>query len=282
MKKRIFLGLLFCFVTIINALAQEKVATPEEIAKFYKTKTCVVLNDYVFNNYNAKIKEAVTQNWTITEYEFISMAEFKTRCKDENYSFLLQTKVAFNDDLSASYSYLSLALGEKSGNLERMPDLCSFPLSYYDVDYEKYDYKLGAIVLFMQNHVKITKDNPDLNKNNIIQFYNKNLESMSGKTLYLLKDELAEDVNTEAEIKKYYDGKIKFVEPEDIENAIKNKEKDIVFLHKVGPPEDATYKVRCFKLIIGAADGILYYSDFHKITDKDVDGLLKSDFKKMK
>ncbi len=276
------LGILFFLFATKLLVAQESVATPEQIEKFYKTKTCVVLNDYAFISYNTKIKEAVEKYWTITEYEYISMTEFKTRCKDDNYSFLIATKVNFDDDPMVGYSYLSLALGDKSGLLTKMPDLCSFPLSYYDVDYEKYDYKLGAIVLFMQNHVKITRDNPKLNKTTILQFYNKNLESMSGKTLYVIKDELASDVDTEAEIKKSYSGKVKIVEAEEIEEAIKNQDKNVVFLHKVGPPEDSERKARCYKLILGASDGLLYYSDYHKITDKNVDAILKSDFKKMK
>lgn len=283
MKIKLMLISAICFLLVINKIqAQEAVASKEDIEKFYQTTTCVVMTDDIFNTYNSKIKAAVEQNWTITDYEFITMDEYKKRNSNPDYSFLISTRILFDDEgTQASYSFLSVVLSDISQNLNTMPDLCSFPLSYYDVDYDKYDYKFPAILLFMQNHINITRDNPNLSTKNIIQFYNKNIESLSGKTLYVIKDELAEEVNTISEIKNFYDGEVKIVEMEEIEEAIENNE-EIVFLHKVGPPEDGDVKARCYKLIIGADDGKLYYFDWHKINDKKPDGLLKSDFKKMK
>jgi hypothetical protein len=284
MKTKLFIfAQLFLIIITVKVIAQEAVSTPENIAKFYETTTCIVLNDDIFNTYNTRIKDAVEQNWTITDYEFVSMADYSKRNSNPEYSFLIPTRLMFDDEgTQASYSFLSVVLSDISQNLNTMPDLCSFPLSYYDVDYDKYDYKLPAILLFMQNHINLTRDNPDLDSKNIIQYYNKNTESMSGKTLYIIKEELAEDVNTLSEIKEYYSGPVKIVTMEEIEEAIENNEEDVIFLHKVGPPEDSDDKARCFKLILGADDGKLYYFDYHKINDKNPDGLLKSDFKKMK
>lgn len=283
MKTKFFILIVFYAIFIANNLkSQETVATAEQIAAFYKTTTCVVLTDDIFNTYNSEIKTAIEQNWTITDYEFISTSEFEDRSSNSEYSFLIYTQIFFKDeDTQASYSFLSLVLNVKSGDINKMPDLCSFPLSYWEVDYDKYDYKFGSIVLFMQNHVNLTKENPDLNSKNIIQHYNKNTEDMTGKTLYVIKEELSSDVNTINKIKEYYDGEVKIVTSEEIKEAIENKDEDIIFLHKVGPPEDSSDKARCFKLILGAADGKLYYYDHHKINDKNPDGLLKTDFKKM-
>jgi len=283
MKTKFFLLILISAIFFSDKVsAQTSVATPEQIAKFYKTTTCVVLNDDIFNTYNTKIKDAITQNWTITPYEFITLTEFDDRKHESIYSFLVPTQIYFDDEgTQASYSFLSVVLGDKTQNLNTMPDLCSFPLSYYDVDYDKFDYKLGSIVLFMQNHINLTRDNSDLNSKNIIKYYNKNTESMSGKTLYVIKEELTSDVNTLSKIKEYYSGTVKIVTSEVIQEAIENEDENIIFLHKVGPPEDSNDKARCYKLIIGASDGVLYYSDYHKITDKAPDGLLESDFKNM-
>jgi hypothetical protein len=70
------------------------------------------------------------------------------------------------------------------------------------------------------------------------------------------------------------------VTKEEIEQAIKDRRDDIVFLHKVGP-EGTKMNARCYKIIIGAGDANFYYFDYHKITDKNPDGFLASDFKKL-
>jgi hypothetical protein len=67
---------------------------------------------------------------------------------------------------------------------------------------------------------------------------------------------------------------------EDIEQAIKDRDEDVVFLHKVGP-EGTKMDARCYNVIIGAADANFYYFDYHKISDKSPDGFLESDFKSL-
>lgn len=280
MKKTIFI--LLCLFAYINSNAQTVIATPEQIKAYENTKLCIVYDDNIFNAYNNEIEAAVKQNWTQSEYEFIKMSEFKKRRKDPNYSFLIKTKVIFESDRDlTAYTFLSLLLGGRYNSVDDMPTLCSFPLSYYDVDYDKYIYKLGALVLFVQNHMELVMEKPELADKNIVQYYNKNVEEIDNKTLYVLKDELAPEVNTISKIKKIYDGDVKIVEQSEIHKKIKNKNSDALFLHKVGPPKGGN-KARCFKLIMGAADGKLYYTNYHKIkTGKRPDGLLKKDFKKL-
>ena len=281
MKKTILLLFVVLFYSS-TLFSQKAVATQEQLEKFYKTKTYVVFDDDIFNTYNSAIKEAVEMHWTITEYEFLSMAEFQKKRFKSGNSFLIRTKVFSEDNpKGTSYTFLSLVLGGEYSTVNDMPDICSFPLSYYDVDYDKYDYKMPALVLFIQNHVELTKNNPKLNKTNIIRHYNKNAENITGKTLYLQKDELASNVNSVQKIKKYYSGNVKIVSAEEIHDKIVEKNANSVFLHKVGPPKGSNDKDRCYKLIIGAEDGKLYYSDYHKITIKNEDGMLKSDFKKL-
>ena len=109
---------------------------------------------------------------------------------------------------------------------------------------------------------------------------NDNIKDIKGKTLYLLENELAKEVNSVARIRKIYPYKFKIVTKEEIEEAIKNREGNIVFLHKVGP-EGTKLNARSYKIIIGAGDANFYYFDYHKINDKKPDGFLTSDFKKL-
>lgn len=54
----------------------------------------------------------------------------------------------------------------------------------------------------------------------------------------------------------------------------------LFFLHKVGP-EGTKLDARSYKIIIGAADANFYYFDYHKISGKNPDGFLESDFKNL-
>jgi len=280
MKKLWILVLILFIVSSINA--QDVVATQEQVNKFFKTKTYVVYDDNIFNTYNDQIKKSVELNWNITPVAFITTAEFEKLKSDVNSSFLIRTKITFDDDKNfVAYTFLSLLLGGNFGSVNNMPTLCSFPLSYYNVDYDRYIYKLGSITKFMQNHMILCRENPNLTSKNIIQYYNNNVENIGSKTLYVLTDELDSDVNTESKIAAVYKGKVVLTETEEIEKLIADKDPDALFLHKVGAPEDSDQKSRCFKLIMGAADGKLYYTDHHKINEKNGDGFLKSDFKKL-
>ncbi len=269
--------ILFAFFTN----AQKNVAKPDEIKAFFKTKTLVVLDESPFAEYNIVIKDAVKKSWKLTEFDFISNAEYEQKRKDPQYSFLTIDKVYFEKDKSkAQYEFLCLSLGGKYKTTSDMPQLCTVPLSYYGVDEETYTYKIPTLVNFIQNHVLLTSQNKELNPGNIISYYNKNLKSVKNKTFYVLKNELGPNVNTESKIKKVYPYKFKIVTREEIEEAIKTENDNIVFLHKIGP-EGTKKKARCYNLIMGAKDAKLYYFEYHMISDKKPDGFTIKDFKKL-
>ncbi len=280
--KKFFFCLLIIFIPVIS-ISQIPVATHQQVKAFYDTKTMVVLEGGMLSMYNPKIQEVVKKFWKATDYKFISMDEFDQKKNNPDYSFLMLVKINYykEDRVDTEYSFLSLMLGKKGAReVNDLPDLCSFPLAYADVDQDSYLYKLGAAVKFMQRHVKNTLDNPDLNTDNIIRHYMKNTEAIEGKTLYLLADDMEDDIDTPREVKKYYDGKVEFVTPEKIEQAIDNSNADVVFLHKVGPGPRSK-KARCFKLIVGADNAELYYFKFHKINRRKPDGFLVKDLRKL-
>lgn len=280
MKKLIVITAFLMFA--FSGFSQSTVATQEQLEAFFKTKTLVVAQDNPLLDYNVKIKEAVKNTWTLTEYDFITYKEFDEKREDPKYSFLVVTEVMFSKDKTkAKYNFLSLLLGGKYRKLKDMPDICSVPLSYVNVEEEKYVYKLGIILQFIQSHVKLTRDNPKLKSSNIIRYYNKNLKTDRDKILYVIEDELSEQVNTLEKIKKYYPYQVKIVTREEAEKAIDSKEKNVVFFHKIGP-EGTRMIARCWKLVIGVKDAKLYYFNYHVIDKKKKpDGFLAKDFKKL-
>ena len=276
--------LIFVFCMAISSLmlsAQSYVPTADDINRFFNTKTMVVLLDNPLLEYNMIIKEVMEQEWTITPFEYISFAQFEELRKDPQYSFLYMSQVTFeHDKTDAKYRFLHLSLGGDYFRKDQMPDIASVPLAYYSVDEDNYNYKLAILVRFIQNHALLIKEHPEIVSANVLQHYNDNIKDIKQKTLYVLEEELAPDVNSTARIKKVYPYKFRIVTKEDITEAIKNRDDNVVFLHKVGP-EGTKINARCYKVVIGAADANFYYFDYHKISSKDPDGLLEKDFKKM-
>ena len=275
---------LFCslfFLVCIHLHAQEYIPTAADIKHFPQTKTMMVLEDNPMCEYNLTLTDLTPFEWNITPHDFLPWKNFDAQKKDRSLSFLILNKVTFEKDKSnARYLFMSLLLGGNAKGLSDMPDLCSVPLAYYGAQDETYVYKTGIFLRFIQNHVKVITENPDVATKNIMEYYNKNVQKLEGKTLYLIAEELAKDVNTEAKIKSVYDGPVKLVAKEDIQKAIADKNPDVVFLHKVGPGRNLP-NARCYKILVGAADAQFYYFDYHKIDGKSPDGFLASDFKKL-
>jgi len=278
--KKVLITLIFSGM-ILSAGAQGYVPSAEDVNTFFTTKTLVILESNPLNEYNAIIKKVMEQEWNITEFDFIPEKEFDAKRMDAQYSFIYMSHVTFeNDKTDASYRFLHLSVGGDYYRLNEMPDIASVPLAYFDVEEERYAYKLAILVRFLQNHAKLIHEHPEIISANVFKHYNDNIKDIREKTLYLLEEELAPSVNSEAEIKKVYPFKFELVTMEDIEQAIKDRDPDIVFLHKVGP-EGTKKDARSYKVIIGAADANFYYFDYHKISEKNPDGFLETDFRNL-
>lgn len=270
-------GLLF-----LGAIAQDN--TPvnmKHVEQFFKTKTYIVLDDNPLSDYNFKIQENIKKYWTVTPYEFIDQETFNLKRTDPNNSFIILSETVFiKDKLQARYDFFSLLLGGNYSIVKKMPVLGAIPIGYTGAPQESSMYKLGAILKFLQAHVYLLKDHPEMLENdNMFKFYNDNQKSIKDKTLYLIKEEQAPALNSKSKIAPYYPYKIEFVTRKELEEAIDQEKEGIVFLHKVGP-EGTKKKARCYNMIIGT-DKILYYFDWHMISAKKPDGLLESDYKKL-
>ena len=279
--KRITLFVLMVTSVFTGAFSKDHLPSEEDYKAFLKSKTLVVMDTNPMSDFNFKIKEVMEDVWNLTDYDFISQKEFEDKKGDPSYSFLLSTTVTFSmDKTKARYTFLSLLMGKSETEVRDLPDLCSIPLSYLRVEDDSYAYKMEAFVRFIQDHVNLMIAQPELIKANVFKYYNKNIKSLKDKTLYLVKDDLASNVNTLSKINNLYPYDVKLVTQEEVEQALKRKDPNIVILHKVGP-EGTKYKARCYKILVGAADSRFYYFDYHMISKKKPDGLLDRDLKQM-
>lgn len=260
---------------------REHLPSEEDLEVFHATKTYIVLQDNPMSDYNLEIKDAVKQYWDITEYEFLAFDDFLKRSRDTNASFLYTATVSFEKDKSDTrYTFLCLSLGGDHATLDQMKDIVNIPLSYYGVDEDSYSYKLGTLVHFMQKHVRMITEHPEMISQNVFNEYNDNMSAITGKTLYVIEEELENTIGSEARFRSVYPHAFKFVTREEVKEAIMNRDEDVVFLHKVGP-EGKKLKARVYKILIGAGDSDFYYFDYHKVNAKKPDAFLEDDLKKL-
>lgn len=278
MKKAVIIVALGLF---FGNLMSQTVPTPEELERFYSTKTLVVLDNNPMNEFNYIVKDVLKQEWSITDYEFITESEMEEKRLDPQYSFFYTRDISFErDDTDAKYKFMFVSLGGDYNRENQMPDIAAVPLSFANVDADSYTYKLAILVRFLHNHILKLQDNPDLLGNNAFKGYNDNMDQVKTKTLYVIESELAKEVNSLKRIKQNYSHDVRIVTKEEITEAIEEKKEDVVFLHKVGP-EGTKLNARCYKFIVGANDAQLYYFSMHKISSRNPDGILAKDFKQL-
>jgi hypothetical protein len=277
-----YYALLLLLIPFIQLQAQrEYLPTQEDLAHFHTTKTYVVLESNPLSYYNIEIQDAVEKFWDITESEFIQMADFAEKSKDENASFLYLAGVSFEKDRSNTrYQFLCLSLGGDRVSIDDLRDVANIPMSYYGTDADHFAYKLPIMVRFLQFHVRLITEDPSIVDANVYNYYNKNMADVRGKTLYLVEEELARDVNSLSKIRAIYPGEVQLLDRESIKELIMAEDEDAVILHKVGP-ENKDMTARVYKILIGAADAKFYYFDYHRSNNKKPDAFLESDFKKL-
>lgn len=281
--KKVVLACVLALTTLF-ASAQTSVGTPEQLDQFMKTTTYVVLENNPMLQYNHLIKETVEKHWDLTPFEFVTFSteEFEKARLDPTKSFLIVNKMFFErDKTKAKYNYLCVQLGGDYEFVNQMPDIAQVPIAYDGIEEDFYAYKLGMLCRFLQSHIKLTQEHPELNSKNILKFYYKNMTAdVKEKTLYVTKSDLAKGFNSMKQIKAVYPGKVELKTKEEVQAAIDSHDENVVFVHKVGP-EGAKRKARCYNTIVGASDAKLYYFSYHMISDKAPEGLTQKDWKKL-
>lgn len=267
----------FGFLSIFS-LANNPLATKEQVGMFKNSKTCVVIEGGM-SFFNAPVKDAVQKYWKSTQYEFIDQGEFEIRKKNPGYSFILRMDGAYDKDpAGVSYSYISLVLGDPSGNLTMMPEFCSIPLSYSGDNDADYEYAMPAIIKFMQIHLRnLEKDRLPISLNGL-RYYNKT--GFKDKVLLFIEDKMAPNADSPDKIKKVSNNKVKLLDIDQMQQELNTNPSNSLFHFHVGPPNGGGAG-KCFEMLFDI-EGNLYYYNSRRITNDNADGFNLNDFNKIK
>lgn len=275
------LTLLLLSVSTLLLSGQAPFPNKDEIRQFTGSKTCVVLEQDQFSSYNVFIKEAVKSYWTLTPYELIDVQEFNKRRRDPAYSFIVLTQTNYEKDKANTvFNFLNLLQGKNVSKLGELPEICAIPLSFAGEDDYEYNYKFGAILLFMQKHARMIAEDPSLTGRRYLRYYNKNVPGVRNRKILIKQEDLAPAIASIDQIKAIYPHDVEIVTEEEIVKAISEKTPNTLMLHKVGPVEERDEGL-CFKMLIGTDDSDMYYYHQHKITKSDPNGMLPADLKRL-
>lgn len=265
----------------MQAFSQIKIpmGNKSEVEKFYKTTTYVVMKNEFMSDYNDAIKAAVEKHWTATPVKYVKASEFEKLRHDDDKSFLV-INIAYFDGDDARFEFLILSLGgSKHKTVNDMPTLCAVPLCYYDdEDEDKYTYKLGAMLKHCQTHVALCREHPELTKETILDYYTANTGNLAGKKLYLLKNDVSDDLRSNSALKSAYPN-AEFATAEQIEELTNSNDDKALIVHIVNP-YDSNGQQYCIKIIIDTK-GLIYYYDFQKLKKNTYGHITSDDLKKL-
>jgi len=284
MSKNLFISIL---LTMVLPCSWGQISLPkqETLQSFQKSKTYIVLEDAMLSQFNANIGEIAKKHWKITSFEVIDNAKFEILNKNPQHSFLMVVMGEYTGiGKNAKFDMLTLVMGHKSGDINKMPEILSIPLAVYidensDAEEEEYDYKLGGILKGMQYAVKNIL-NQHVGIRQVFSLLNADAKEVKKMELWLTKNDLSEQVNTIEKIQKIYPYKVVITTAEAIEQAIDNKMPNVAFIHKVGNP--AVKNGICIKAVISCENGKILYGDYHSVSAKEPNGLLSKDFEALK
>lgn len=258
-----------------SALSNNPLATKQQIGMFKNSKTCVVMDNGA-SFLNTPLKEAAQKYWKITGYEVIDQKEFEIRRTNPTYSFIVRMEGAYDKDPEGvSYSYISLVLGDPSGNLTKMPELCSVPICYTGDNDADYEYVVPVVIKFMQIHVNNLEKDRLLISINGLKYYNKS--EFKNKALLLNKDKMAPSVDTPEKVKAVYPFDFKLVSVSEMQESLAADPANKIFHFHVGPPGEGGAG-KCFEMLFDS-EGNLYYYNFRKVTNANPDGFTAEDFR---
>jgi hypothetical protein len=280
MKKIFAITCVVCsFITVFAQ--QNKQVTKDQLGLFKKSTTYVVMDNNPMLGYNITIKAAVDKYWKITPFKVISYETFDSIRNKPDHSFILLTKANLTKDKrEAEYLYLNILMGSRVKEINDMPEILTLPLDYTGVDENSYTYKVGVMIRFAQEHVKLMMSSDRITQFRNLKYYNINVRDIKTKTLLVEQRDLSEEVNSLEKIKAIYSYPVKIVSSDDIEKAVFNQTPNTLILHQIEPGEEDNIG-RSYKIIYGVDDNKIYYFNFENISQKRPAGMLAKDFRRI-
>ena len=273
MKRLITLLALLCVSAAL--LAQGKVTTRKHLfADFSDKITKVVMsgNDIL----DGALRQEVVDLWTLSPFEFCSMAEYESLKKSDTYYFLLVTAGRAKGEEEAMVRFLTLEKGgaEKGDNVALRTEVISLPLCPVEGGSGRELVFLPALVKGVQDFTAEAMESEKTAYSGIAWF-NGNFDRKGAiKRIYLAKEDLSESV-AQKDLDKYLDEDILLCDEDEADKAYTDKTYNTLVSYTVSA---GTWS---YKLLLEAETDTVFYIRKHKVNARNAAGFLVDDLKRI-
>ena len=273
MKRLItLLALLFVSATL---LAQGKVTTRKHLfADFSDKITKVVMsgNDVL----DGALRQEVVDLWTLSPFEFCSLAEYESLKKSDTYYFLLVTAGRAKGEEEAMVRFLTLEKGgaDKGDNIALRTEVISLPLCPVEGGSGRELVFLPALVKGVQDFMAEAMESEKTAYSGIAWF-NGNFDRKGAiKRIYLAREDISESV-AQKDLDKYLDEDILLCDEDEADKAYTDKTYNTLVSYTVSA---GTWS---YKLLLEAEPDTVFYVRKHKVNVRNAPGFLTDDLKRM-
>ena len=273
MKRLItLLALLFVSATL---LAQGKVTTRKHLfADFSDKITKVVMsgNDVL----DGALRQEVVDLWTLSPFEFCSLAEYESLKKSDTYYFLLVTAGRAKGEEEAMVRFLTLEKGgaDKGDNIALRTEVISLPLCPVEGGSGRELVFLPALVKGVQDFMAEAMESEKTAYSGIAWF-NGNFDRKGAiKRIYLAREDISESV-AQKDLDKYLDEDILLCDEDEADKAYTDKTYNTLVSYTVSA---GTWS---YKLLLEAETDTVFYIRKHKVNVRNAPGFLADDLKRM-
>ena len=270
------LTLFFALLAVSTALfAQGKVTTRKHLfADFPDKITKVVMsgNDVL----DGALRQEVVDLWTLSPFEFCSMAEYESLKKSDTYYFLLVTAGRAKGEEEPMVRFLTLEKGgaEKGDNIALRTEVISLPLCPVEGGSGRELVFLPALVKGVQDFTAEAMESEKTAYTGMAWF-NGNFDRKGAiKRIYLAKEDISESV-AQKDLDKYLDEDILLCDEDEADKAYTDKTYNALVSYTVSA---GTWS---YKLLLDADSDTVFYLRKHKVNVRNAPGFLADDLKRI-
>ena len=273
MKRLILFFTLLCMSAVL--FAQGKVTTRKHLfADFSDKITKVVMSGNEI--LDGALRQEVVDLWTLSPFEFCSMAEYESLKKSDTYYFLLVTAGMAKGEEEPMVRFLTLEKGgaEKGDNSALRTEVTSRPLCPVDDGSGRELVFLPALVKGVQQFTAEAMASEKVAYTGM-GWFNGNFDRKGAiKRIYLAREDISESV-TVKERDKYLDEDILLCDEDEADKVYTDKTYNTLVSYTVSA---GTWS---YKMLVEADTDTIYYIRKHKVNAKNAPGFLVEDLKRI-
>ncbi|MBO6063949.1 MAG: hypothetical protein J6P62_08240 [Bacteroidales bacterium] len=273
MKRLILFFTLLCMSAVL--FAQGKVTTRKHLfADFSDKITKVVMSGNEI--LDGALRQEVVDLWTLSPFEFCSMAEYESLKKSDTYYFLLITVGQAKGEEEPMVRFLTLEKGgaEKGDNIALRTEVISLPLCPVDGGSGRELVFLPALVKGVQDFTAEAMTSEKAAYSGMAWFNERFDRKGAIKRIYLAQEDLSGSVSVK-EREKYLDEDIILCDEDEADKAYTDRTYNTLVSYTVSA---GTWS---YKLLVEADTDTIYYIRKHKVNARNAPGFLAEDLKRI-